>query len=202
MHDCLAVSAELANPYWFYPKVVVQRQTCRHAQPTPTQPAIFQCARRPVGVLRDLRRRPEGVAGRCSSGSTRKDMAVDLASRSTTTPRTARPNFDHIQDIVEVFFLLQTADEAYHDGQARGLRDRSDQLARRPARRRASRRPASFFVDVEHDDVPPALYPGAPFRFSALTASHRCGARRSWASTPPRSSGASGPSSRTNRGGR
>src|SRR4051812_21052094 len=24
MHDCLAVSAELANPYWFYPRVVVR----------------------------------------------------------------------------------------------------------------------------------------------------------------------------------
>ena len=42
MHDCLAVNAELANPYWFYPRVVVHRQTCRHAQPTPTQPAIFE----------------------------------------------------------------------------------------------------------------------------------------------------------------
>ena len=44
MHDCLAVNNELANPYWFYPKAIVHRQTCRHAQPTPTQPAIFQCA--------------------------------------------------------------------------------------------------------------------------------------------------------------
>ena len=43
MHDCLAVNAELANPYWFYPGVLVHRQTCRHAQPTPTQPAIFPC---------------------------------------------------------------------------------------------------------------------------------------------------------------
>ena len=43
MHDCLAVNAELANPYWFYPRALVHRQTCRHAQPTPTQPALFQC---------------------------------------------------------------------------------------------------------------------------------------------------------------
>jgi hypothetical protein len=27
MHDCLAVSAELANLFWFYPRVEVQRQT-------------------------------------------------------------------------------------------------------------------------------------------------------------------------------
>jgi crotonobetainyl-CoA:carnitine CoA-transferase CaiB-like acyl-CoA transferase len=44
MHDCLAVNAELSNPYWFYPKAVVHRQTCRHAQPTPTQPALFLCS--------------------------------------------------------------------------------------------------------------------------------------------------------------
>ena len=36
MHECLAVSVELANPYWFYPRVIVHRQTCRHAQPSPT----------------------------------------------------------------------------------------------------------------------------------------------------------------------
>ena len=43
MHESLAVTVELANPYWFYPRVLVQRQTCRHAQPSPTQPALFQC---------------------------------------------------------------------------------------------------------------------------------------------------------------
>ena len=30
-------------------------------------------------------------------------------------------NFDHIQDAIEVFFLLQTAESAYHEGQRRGL---------------------------------------------------------------------------------
>ena len=44
MHEAVAVSGELANPYWFYPKVLLQRQTCRHAQPSPTQPALFECA--------------------------------------------------------------------------------------------------------------------------------------------------------------
>src|SRR5690606_33972137 len=44
IHEANAVTGELANPYWFYPKAIVKRQTCRHAQPLPTQPALFQCA--------------------------------------------------------------------------------------------------------------------------------------------------------------
>ena len=43
MHESAGLTVELANPYWFYPRVVVQRQTCRHAQPVPTQPALFEC---------------------------------------------------------------------------------------------------------------------------------------------------------------
>ena len=31
-------------------------------------------------------------------------------------------------------------------------------------------RARDFFVEVEHVDVPPALYPGAPFRFSSFGA--------------------------------
>jgi hypothetical protein len=44
MHDACNVTCELANPYWFYPGALVQRQTCRHAQPERTQPALFECA--------------------------------------------------------------------------------------------------------------------------------------------------------------
>ena len=44
MQDCVAVGGELSNPFWFYPRVNVQRQTGRHAQPEPTQPALFECA--------------------------------------------------------------------------------------------------------------------------------------------------------------
>ena len=44
IQEAAGVTVELANPYWFYPRALVQRQTCRHAQPVPTQSAIFQCA--------------------------------------------------------------------------------------------------------------------------------------------------------------
>ena len=42
---------ELANPYWFYPRVLVQRQTCRHAQPVPPSRRCSR-ARTAVRVLR------------------------------------------------------------------------------------------------------------------------------------------------------
>jgi crotonobetainyl-CoA:carnitine CoA-transferase CaiB-like acyl-CoA transferase len=166
MHDCLAVNAELANPYWFYPKVVVHRQTCRHAQPTPTQPAIFQCGDDRwvyfvifVAEQKAWRTLVEWIDT--------KGLAVDLLDASYDDPGYRQTHFDHIQEIIEVFFLLQTAEEAYFEGQARGLSigpinspddllDDVHLLAR------------DFFVSVDHDDVPPALYPGVPFRFSGF----------------------------------
>ena len=64
-----------------------------------------------------------------------------------------------------MFFLLQTAQDAYHDGQARGLpigpiNAPDDLLDDEHLQARG------FFVEVGHDDVPPARYPGPPFRFS------------------------------------
>ena len=120
-------------------------------------------------------------------------MAVDLRDPAYADPAYRQANFDHIQDVVEVFFLLQTAQEAYHDGQARGLpigpiNSPDDLLHDEHLLAR------EFFVTVEHDDVPPAIYPGAPFRFSRYgTAPARAG-RRSWVSTPPRCSASRGPS--------
>jgi benzylsuccinate CoA-transferase BbsE subunit len=168
MHDCLAVGAELANPYWFYPKVVVQRQTCRHAQPTPTQPAIFQCGDGRwvyfvifIAEQKGWRALVEWLESR--------DLAVDLVDPQYSDPAFRQQEFGHIQEVVETFFLLQSADEAYHDGQARGLAigpiNAPDELLddeHLQAR--------GFFVSVEHDDLPPALYPGVPFRFSAFDA--------------------------------
>ena len=120
MHDCLAVSAELANPYWFYPRVVVHRQTCRHAQPTPTAPALFQCGDGRyvyfvlfVADLKPFRALVEWMATLGVEADLNEPQYEDAAYRQA--------NFGHIQGLVEVFFLLQDAVEAYHDGQARGL---------------------------------------------------------------------------------
>jgi crotonobetainyl-CoA:carnitine CoA-transferase CaiB-like acyl-CoA transferase len=165
MHDCLAVSAELANPYWFYPKVVVHRQTCRHAQPTPTAPALFECAdgRYVYFVLfvaddKPFRTLVEWMSTLGVEADLNEPEFADAAHRQA--------NFGHIQGLVEVFFLLQPAAEAYHAGQARGL---PIGIAYAPDDLFGDEhlRGRDFFVTVEHDDVAAAEYPGTPIRFSA-----------------------------------
>ena len=72
---------------------------------------------------------------------------------------------------MEVFFLLQNAADAYHDGQARGL---PIGVAYAPDDLFDDEHcaPGTSSSTVEHDDVPPAKYPGAPMRFSAYDRSH------------------------------
>lgn len=168
MHDCLAVGGELANPYWFYPRVLVHRQTCRHAQPTPTQPAIFLCGddRYVYFVMFVADQKQWGVL---LDWLQSKDLAVDLDDPAYQDAAFRQANFEHIQEVVEVFFLLQPADEAYLEGQARvlpiGILNHPDDLLEDE-----HLRARGFFVDVEHEDGPPAKYPGVPFRFSAIGA--------------------------------
>jgi benzylsuccinate CoA-transferase BbsE subunit len=163
-HDCLAVNAELSNPYWFYPRALVHRQTCRHAQPTPTQPALFRCGddRWVYFVIFATDQKQWEVL---LEWIDTKGVAVDLHDPAFADPTHRQANFPHIQEVVEVFFLLQTAQEAYHGGQARGLpigpvNSPDDLFEDEHLRARG------FFVEVAHDDGPAALYPGAPFRFS------------------------------------
>jgi crotonobetainyl-CoA:carnitine CoA-transferase CaiB-like acyl-CoA transferase len=120
MHECLAVNTELAVPYWIYPRVVVRRQTCRHAQPSPTAPALF-----PTGdgryvylvlVLADKKPWDLTVGWLADAG-----MAVDLEDEKFSDPQYRQDNFEYIQNILECFFLVKTADLAYHEGQALGL---------------------------------------------------------------------------------
>jgi benzylsuccinate CoA-transferase BbsE subunit len=168
MHDCLAVNNELANPYWFYPKALVHRQTCRHAQPTPTQPAIFRCGddRWVYFVIFVAEQKAwKTLVDWIDS----KGLAVDLLDPEYDDPAFRQTNFAHIQDMVEVFFLLQTADEAYHEGQARGLsigpiNSPDDVLEDEHLIARG------IFQEVEHVDLPPARYPGVPFQFSTYGA--------------------------------
>ena len=164
MHDCLAVNGELANPYWFYPKAIVRRQTCRHAQPTPTAPALFESGDGRyvyfAQFVADTKQWKTLVEWMDTKG-----IATDVVGPEYDVPAFRQANFGHIQELVEVFFLLQTADEAYHDGQARGLPigvlyspddlfENEHLLAR------------DFFVDVEHVDGSSGRYPAAAIRFS------------------------------------
>jgi benzylsuccinate CoA-transferase BbsE subunit len=120
IQEAAGVTVELANPYWFYPRGLVQRQTCRHAQPVPTQPAIFQCSDGRwiyfALILADERPWEALVAWMDGAG-----MAVDLVDPKYSDLTYRQANFAHVQDLVECFFLVQTSDSAFHDGQSRGL---------------------------------------------------------------------------------
>lgn len=173
MHEALAVNVELANPYWFYPRANVQRQTCRHAQPVPTQPAHFLCSDDRyiyfALILSDPKAWKALVAWMAEKG-----MAADLADPAYDDVACRQERFADIQNIVECFFLIQTADEAYHDGQARGLpigvlNAPEDVLADEHMRARA------FFTNVSHEPHGVFEYPGPLCAFSSYptVARHR-----------------------------
>jgi crotonobetainyl-CoA:carnitine CoA-transferase CaiB-like acyl-CoA transferase len=165
MHDSAAVTCELANPYWFYPRALVKRQTGRHAQPEPTQPAMFQCADGWIYfalVLADQKPWQVLVDWLDSEG-----LALDLTDPAYSDVEHRQANFDHVQDAIEVFFLLQTAESAYHEGQRRGLpigivNAPEDVLEDEHLRQRG------FFLDVDHPGHGAVTHPGVPYRFSAL----------------------------------
>ena len=141
IQEAAGVTVELANPYWFYPRAP------RPAADLPARPAGADAAgdlpvrRRPVGLLRPDPRRPEAVAGAGASGWTARTWPSTSPTRRTTTSRTGRRTSHHIQDLVEVFFLLQDSRRRLPRGPAAGPADRRAQRARGPLRRRAPRRP-------------------------------------------------------------
>ncbi len=174
VHDSVAVSPELANPYWFYPRVLVQRQTCRHAQPTPTQSALFETLDgRYVYfalILADIKPWQSLVGWMDSLG-----IAADLTDEAYDSLAHRQANFPHIQQMLEAFFLIQDADTVYHEGQARGLpiaviNSPDDVLTDEHLEAR------QFFENVVHADGREALYPGVPIRFSSYPAVHQSAA--------------------------
>ena len=166
MHEAAAVTVELANPYWFYPRALVQRQTCRHAQPVPTQPALFRCADGYVYFAlviteeKPWRAMVEWLAA--------YDMASGLDDAAFLEPAYRQAHFDQIQQIAEVFFLLNDAETMYREGQARGLpigklNAPEDLLHIEHLRTRG------FFREVIHHGRA-VIYPGPAYRFSAYSA--------------------------------
>jgi len=166
MHEACAVNVELANPYWFYPKVQVKRQTCRHAQPSPTQPALFQCADGRFVYFTLITAEPKAwqnlVAWMDGAG-----LAAHLTEPEFSDVAYRQAHFSEIQEVVECFFLVHPADQMYKEGQAAGLpigvlnapEDlfEDEHLAAR-----------EFFVEVEHEGLGKVRYPGAICRFSSF----------------------------------
>jgi benzylsuccinate CoA-transferase BbsE subunit len=120
VQEAAGVTVELANPYWFYPRGLVQRQTCRHAQPVPTQPAIFRCGDDRwvyfALILADPKPWNSLVEWMDSH-----DLAAGLTDPAYSDLAYRQEHFHEVQDIVECFFLVQDSATVYHEGQRRGL---------------------------------------------------------------------------------
>jgi crotonobetainyl-CoA:carnitine CoA-transferase CaiB-like acyl-CoA transferase len=166
MHEACAVNVELANPYWFYPKVHVHRQTCRHAQPSPTQPALFRCADGRYVYFALILSEPKAwnslVAWMDARG-----MAAQLTQPEFNDVAYRQAHFHEVQELVECFFLVQDSHEAYRDGQAAGLplgvlNAPEDLFEDEHLKARG------FFVEVEHEGIGKAAYPGPIYRFSSF----------------------------------
>jgi crotonobetainyl-CoA:carnitine CoA-transferase CaiB-like acyl-CoA transferase len=166
MHEACAVNIELANPYWFYPKVNVKRQTCRHAQPSPTQSALFRCSDDRFVYFALILSDPKAWNA-LVAWMEEKGMAADLADPAYQDLGYRQAQFPEIQSLVECFFLIQEAHQAYHEGQDRGLpigvlNAPEDLFDDEHLQARG------FFVEVEEADGSTALYPGASYLFSAF----------------------------------
>jgi crotonobetainyl-CoA:carnitine CoA-transferase CaiB-like acyl-CoA transferase len=167
MHNSATMNVELANPFWFYPRVNVMRQTCRHAQPAPTQSALFQCADgRYVYytlILSDSRAWDMLVAWMDSKG-----MAAMLTEPEFKDIAYRQQRFDEIQSIVECFFLCHDSRTMYLEGQANGLpvgllNAPEDLFEDEHLQAR------DFFVPVDMGgDIGVVDYPGDSYRFSAF----------------------------------
>lgn len=168
VQESAGVTVELSNPFWFYPRQIVKRQTCRHAQPVPTEKAIYECKDGRwvyfALILADPKPWKALVAWLVEH-----DLALDLADPAYDDLAHRQANFRHIQDLIEVFCLLNDSAYVYHDGQRRGLPigvlnapedlfDDEHLTAR------------DYFEHVDHPGHPGVPHPGASFRLSAYDA--------------------------------
>lgn len=168
MHSANALNTELGNPYWFYNAVPVQRQTCRHAQPVMTQPAMFQCADGSYVyytlILADQHSWKILVQWMDEMG-----MAAHLTEPEFSDVVHRQQNMGEIQELVECFFLIQEGHEAYLEGQKRGL---PIGIVNAPEELLDDEhlKDRQYFVTVETDTALGAvLFPGDTYRFSAFS---------------------------------
>ena len=166
IHDSLAVTIEMAFPYWEYSQQAVIRQTCRHAQPRPTQPAIFECAdgRLVYFALIIVEEKPwEALVAWMDS----EGMAADLTTDAFRDAKYRQDNFPHIQSILECFLLIKDSAVLLREGQKRQLPigivyAPEDLLEDQHLRDR------EFFLHVEEADGSRNTYPGRPYRYSSF----------------------------------
>jgi crotonobetainyl-CoA:carnitine CoA-transferase CaiB-like acyl-CoA transferase len=165
VHDALAVTVEMSNPYWFYNKTLVRRQTCRHAAPVLTQPAIFRCADGRwvyfVLVIAEAK-----AWGALTGWMDRYGLALDLTEPKFEDASYRRANFSYIQGIVESFAAILDAQTFFQEAQEAGLPVGAI-YAPEDVLKDPHLLAREFFVTVEHE-TGPVTYPGAPYRFSEM----------------------------------
>ena len=167
MHAACAMTVELANPYWFYPRALVFRQTCRHAQPVATQPTLFECADGYVYFALVITEEKPWQA--LIEWLGHHDLLSGLDNPAYLDAGYRQAHFDEIQQVVEAFFLVNSAHDMYREGQARGLpigilNAPEDLFADEHLRARG------IFVPVEHPGTGTVSYAGPAYWFSGYSA--------------------------------
>ncbi len=165
VHDSLAVTLEMANLYWFYPRAVARRQTCSSASPVQHQSTLFKTRDGryvlTTFVIADIKPWKQLVDWMDTLG-----IAADLVDPAYDDLAHRQRNYPHIHEIIEVMFLLQDAATVYEEGQRRGL---PIAVLNRPDDTLHDEHLVAreFFQTVDHPGVGSAQYPGPPVRFSA-----------------------------------
>jgi crotonobetainyl-CoA:carnitine CoA-transferase CaiB-like acyl-CoA transferase len=146
--------------------VHVHRQTCRHAQPSPTQPSLFKCADGRYAYLTVSVAEPKTWQVLVDWMDS-KGMAAQLTDPAFSAADYRRDNFHEIQEIVECFLMVQDSADVLKDGQAAGL---PVGILNAPEDLFGDEHLVAreFFVDVEHEGIGKVPYPGAIYRFSSF----------------------------------
>lgn len=176
MHEACAVTVEVAFAYWAYARAAVQRQTCRHAQPTPSQPTLFKCLDGLyfyfVLILAQPKAWRQLVVWLDSHG-----FAADLKDPCYSDLQYRQDNFHHIQGICEAFFMTLPAETLFREGQAHelpvGVVYGPEDLLKDPHLKERG-----FFIEVEETSGEKTLYPGPALHFSNYTPTAPRGAPR------------------------
>jgi crotonobetainyl-CoA:carnitine CoA-transferase CaiB-like acyl-CoA transferase len=166
VHDALAVTVEMAFPYWTYQRSLVHRQTCRHAQPTPTQPALVQCGDGKYLYLTLILNDDKAWAGLVAWLKSH-DLALNLDDDSYADHQFRQNQSAHIQGIFEAFVQLYPAADLFRQGQEYGLPigvvSAPEDLFDDP-----HLRARNFFQSVLAEGYGELQYPGPPYRFNNL----------------------------------
>ena len=166
VHDAAAVTTEMAFHFYEYHRVVVRRQTGRHALPDPTPPQNFRTRDghfiNAMLVYLDTRKWLGLVAWLGASGE-----AEDLTEDIYLIPEILQERLPHVTDVVGRFIANHDLEFLYHGAQERKLAwspIRAVEDIQGDAHLVDDRK---FFPQVEHPELATAYrYIGAPAKFS------------------------------------